>query len=319
MRARFRIVLPALGLALGLLSACSGGGGEAAGPPSPDYTGLTTQASISPANAATLTQAAVGGAQVGAVTLARSEPAVAGSAVPLAGVMKAVGRLAAEARLGVVANSTPINGSRDGVCGGTATLRGSYDETATSFSARGVLTADNYCSLAPDGTYVYLTGALSFTMAGISGSTYDMTLDTSYIVIRQGASTWIYKLNYRCSYINDVAGTETLTAIYQAPDGKVYQVLDYRVTAVEATHSLAISGRFYHPDHGWVDVSTPAGGLVFAYCPSPGGYRPSSGWVRVTGANDTYAELLPVDCATYQVCYDLNDGTGSHCVSKTYD
>lgn len=319
MRARSRIVLPALGLALAILTACGGGGGGGATtPPSPAYTGLNSQATITQANAPALTQAALGGAQAGAVTLARSDQGAPESTLPLAGVMKAMGQLAVRARLGVVANSTPISGSRAGACGGTATLQGSYDETPTSFSAVGVLVADNYCSPAPDGTSVFLTGAMNFHMAGTTQTTYDLTLDTSYIVIRQGASTWIYKLNYRCTYINDVAGTETLTAIYRAPDGKVYQVLDYQVTEVDATHALTISGQFFHPDHGWVNVTTAPGGLVSSFCQNLGTYRPSSGWVKVTGANGTFGEMVPVDCATYQVCYDLNDATGTHCVTESY-
>ena len=114
-----------------------------------------------------------------------------------------------------------------------------------------------------------------------------------------------------------MAGTETLTAIYRSPDGKVYQVLDYQVTAVQATHALTISGRFYHPDYGWVEVTTAPGGLISSDC--QGTYLPSSGWIRVTGANGTYGEMVPVDCTSYQVCYDLNDGTGSHCDLNYYN
>lgn len=198
-----------------------------------------------------------------------------------------------------------------------ASLNGSYNSTATTFSASGLVTADNYCSTAADGTPVYLSGALAFSMLGVDENNYDMTLQTSNVTVRAGAQTWTYRLNFSCRFTAGVQGSGQLSAIYLAPEGKIYQILDYRVTVNAISHALTVSGRFFHPDHGYVDVSTAPGGLVAALCPD-GVYRPSSGWIQVMGALGAYAKLVPVDCASFQICYNLQDATGEHCPLYAY-
>jgi len=67
---------------------------------------------------------------------------------------------------------------------------------------------------------------------------------------------------------------------------------------------MTISGKFYHPDYGYVTVTTPMA-LVYSNC--SGNYLPTGGSLQVTGANGVTATFTPQDCSTYQVC--INNGT----------
>jgi hypothetical protein len=66
-------------------------------------------------------------------------------------------------------------------------------------------------------------------------------------------------------------------------------------------HTVQVSGRFYHPDYGYVDVATP---VIITYADCGGVYHPISGTLRITGAGGHYGEFIGNGCVTYSLCLD---------------
>ena len=129
---------------------------------------------------------------------------------------------------------------------------------------------------------------------------------------------YAFALDYTCSILGGYAtGTVTLDCTYLT-GGRTYQVVGYQVTVNATAGTLWLQGRFYDPDYGHVDVTTPS--LVgFSYCGTPtNGYLPTSGQVRVTGVNAAGAiavgEFTPVDCSQYQLSYTdgANNASGTY-------
>jgi hypothetical protein len=62
------------------------------------------------------------------------------------------------------------------------------------------------------------------------------------------------------------------------------------------------SGRIYHPEQGYVDISTDAP-LVYAGCDNG---KPSSGTLVLQGSGGSTADVIYNSCTEYQVCVNGN-------------
>lgn len=89
---------------------------------------------------------------------------------------------------------------------------------------------------------------------------------------------------------------------------QVHWVRNYRITITEDIDcaDIEMSGTFYHPDYGYVTLSTSE---PLRLCGSDD--YPSSGILLVTGKNGTKARLTCHSSTTYQVETDTN-GDGSY-------
>ena len=93
--------------------------------------------------------------------------------------------------------------------------------------------------------------------------------------------------------------------------GKVYWVSDYVMTVSEGLDYIefAVSGRFYDPDYGYVELSTPTPFRIYS-----GQDWPSQGVMICTGNNNTKAHLMVMPSApppsptpsTFAVSADTN-------------
>lgn len=296
---------PLLACGFVLLVGCGGGGGGSA-PVSPSYTGPTTPALVTDTPAAqVLTRAALDGGDAASVMAASvvgsgsrhvlSLPAAAGVFSELAGKLGHLSRQAAGAT---------VTDTIYGACGGSATLAGTNNSSPGYVEASGTMTFRGFCAPAADGGSVVVDGTVRFSMSGAS-TAFLFVMTSPYLSVTVGGESCVYALDYRCTMSNlgDIVGAVTLTATFQTPDGKVYRIVDYTVNANITTHTVTISGRFYHPDHGYVDVTTP-GPITYEYCGNIGSYLPTTGSLRVTGEGGHYAEFHGVDCFTYEVCLD---------------
>jgi hypothetical protein len=82
--------------------------------------------------------------------------------------------------------------------------------------------------------------------------------------------------------------------------------INYTITVDEyAGHvEIEIAGTFYHPDFGYITLSTPEPFVLH-----DGDEWPESGTLIVTGANDSKAKLIAIDHLTCTVEVD-SDGDG---------
>ena len=99
----------------------------------------------------------------------------------------------------------------------------------------------------------------------------------------------------------------TFNAYGQDPNsGKVFWISNYSITIDDNMVSMEIvmSGRFYHPDHGYVTLST-----VDPFVLNNGDEWPNAGTLVVTGANNSKAKLTALSNLTCSVDVDV-DGDG---------
>lgn len=296
-------LITSLTLCTTLLAGCGGGGGGGTSS-SVTYTGVTTEAVVTDTNAEALTSAALDGydtAKSGSMLvmggdIAAQDPAGGLSLPGVARLLAGMKDMALAAGPSMAAGSSQ---TMSGTCGGSATSSGINSGTESNVNITGSITFTNYCEPTSEGNAV-IHGTISFTLVGTMDN-FVFTFSTSYLSIAVGGQSVAYSMNYTLTY-NGLTATATMTANYRGTDNKTYRIENYQVVLNEADQTVDISGKLYHPDYGYVTVSTPSP-LLYGNC--FGDYRPTSGALRVTGAGGHYAEFQPQGCLEYQICvYD---------------
>lgn len=307
-----------------LVSGCGDGGGSGASGLS--YTGSTSAATLTPTNSASLLGGAYTGGNsgiiIGDVTAGLTHYDYGASRRPrtlvLAEALIKFAHLAAVddtlARPETAATVTNIPGSSlNGNCGGTATVDGSYDDVGKTISISAIL--NNYCQ---DGTTLNgtvgasglavadaqnnikissITITLAKLSAGYGGDSF--TADGTMSIAPQAGSTYID---------NDIVLTIDMLFKDNATT-KVYKLENYRIAqsssiGTASYENITINGRYYDPDEGYVDLSTPTTIRIIN-----NDQWPSSGSLRGTG-NSSSATITAQSNTTYQLDVD-SDGNGS--------
>lgn len=307
-----------------LVSGCGAGGGN--GSSGLSYTGPTTAATLTPTNSASLLGGAYTGGNsgiiIGGVTAGLTNYDYGASRRPrtlvLAGALIKFAHLAAVddtlARPETAATVTNIPGSTlHGNCGGTATVDGSYDDVGKTISISAIL--NNYCqngttlngTVGASGLAVAdaqnnikissITITLAKLTAGYGGDSF--TADGTMSIAPQAGSTYID---------NDIVLTIDMLFKDNATT-KVYKLENFRIAQSSTIGTISyeditIDGRYYDPDEGYVDLSTPTTIRIIN-----NDQWPSSGSLRGTG-NNSSATITAQSNTTYQL--DVNsDGNGS--------
>ena len=107
----------------------------------------------------------------------------------------------------------------------------------------------------------------------------------------------------------------TLNAFGQDPgSGKVFWIRNYRVTIDEYSGYVQVemAGRFYHPDYGYVTLSTTEPFVLH-----DGDEWPASGTLVVEGANSAKAKISSIDNANCAVEADIDGDDSYEWVSET--
>lgn len=294
-----------------LLSGCGGGSGGGGGKsdapvdPSASYKGSTAQAQVTPANAEDLALGGFGGSIVnstvkvnrpageGVVTnnepsnLLRSLTAEIKSSLrrlDATGVAKQIRKTRREA--GPAKTTQRVQSFlSNGLNGGVASYTIDINDATGSFA--GTVTFQGY-----DNNQVPIDGSadikgtfdanfqaisritISFTKLTLTSATYRITL--------AGSLSWAYNLS---------AASDTLsinTVLTDLSNNKTYWFKNYEISTNYGSTSLTqtMSGRYYDPDHGFIDLSTPVP-LVAAY----GTSWPSQGIVRFSGQSGTWLQI----------------------------
>lgn len=295
-----------------ILAACSGGGGG--GEEGVVYTGATTQAAVTGSNGVALTTTAYQGGNSGgsfALVGVASEPVegVGGTVTRATSVSRVLTDAVRSARFASHASSQmavgvveSVSGSLDpGNCGGTASFSGTANDQTGEI--RATFTFSGWCN---DG----VTVAGRVTAEGQVDVVAEelIALEFSFVVLTVSDGTDTFRGSGSITVDFGASESMIIDMDFAAGDGTTYRVSDLQmaVTPSASGESLTITGRVYHPVHGYVDVTTPV-----AFDVQTGDAFPSAGELVATGANDSKARLTALSPTEFQIDVDA-DGDGTY-------
>lgn len=323
---RFRVYL-SLCCAL-LLAACGGGGGgggaDSSGgggnPPAPTgitYTGSTTPATLTSGNAGTMADSAYQGTTpgqtAGGAALNTTRPEHRGlvglaDALARAGIGAGDSTAQSSATSRAIANFTgTLQGTCNGLPQGTASgISGTYDNVTGAFTATVTLINFRAC----DGT---LNGSATVTgnIDIATGWLKDFILSFTTLTYTEASYNWT--LSGSIAYASPVfSGNRTTTINLTYLDNttsKVYKIENLVLVFTEngPADNVTINGRFYHPDHGYVDLTTTVP-ITLTYVSR----FPTQGTLVLTGQGNRKVRITFVFNGTYSYNLGLDangDGT----------
>lgn len=302
------------------LSACGGGGGGGdggggggGGTTGISYTGVTSQASVTISNGEEISTNAYqnGGTGQGLGTVLSSlsevEPAQQKNSPKTATLAKTLAGAVNKIQLStdVLAVSRAVQTESDsfpGECGGTAAYNISIDDVSGDFS--GSFTFSNYCDLGD-----VMNGGLS--MSGnidINSLTFGpITMTMTSLTITTGNDSFTMDGSMSMDIDNNPIIATMNMKLMDNTTQEVFWVENFTMTIVEmfSYEELSMAGRIYHPDYGYVDVTTPT---PFRYT----GFDeyPYPGVMVATGANGGTSTLTSLSNTSYQIDID-EDGDGN--------
>jgi hypothetical protein len=198
-----------------------------------------------------------------------------------------------EDSLAVQTEQKTVNGD----CGGSASYSVTMDDINGIFS--GSMTFTNYCTE-------------NATISGTAGFSGQFNLNTSELLNFAFSINMVSLTSGNQSYVIDgdisidVLGSlseVSLDMYMKDSSDEVFWVNNYILRIAEGLDyvDLEVSGRFYHPTHGYVDLSTIA--PVRTY----NSYEwPSSGILQIVGGGGTAAQMMVIDENYYKVVADTN-------------
>ncbi len=290
-----------------VLQGCGGGsGGASSGGSGITYSGVVTQATVDGSNADALARAGAAGA--GQSVASDNTPIVFRSPTDQKAKLRELslrlirllerddGALAARA----AARTQDYSSS---LCpgGGTAYLTAPdyADPNNYSFSFEFTNCTDDSVSGV---TYVYSgTVSASYTQ-GSGGFSFEIAFQNFTITIIDAYThTGTVNLTMACSG-TDTEGYSDATCTYHSDftgfDGRVYRIRNVTVSG-DGSGGYTITATVYHPDYGYVTVTTAA--PVTFNC--SGGF-PDSGTLVLSGSGGSTATVDFIDCNQYSVTYN---------------
>jgi hypothetical protein len=286
------------------LAACGGGGDDAAPADSISYSGVTTQAVINNTNAKALSIDAYEGGNSGAslggggMLAAQTGPsAVASPAPPLRALAQALRGALAKLPLETtpvvtVAAVVPVSPpeTMPGDCKGSATISMGFDEAANLYV--GSVSFDRYQDFDANGTCdeatgTTLSGQMTFTMS------VDPNESITTTITALKATTGTESFTTSGSMIMTQVDIDTFRVILNMvlrddATGKTHKIENYQIDIDDfGTYvSETLTGRFYNPDYGFVELTTL--NPLQVYNDSD---WPSSGALHYAGANGSSLTL----------------------------
>lgn len=273
------------------------------------YAGSTDSATLTQADSATLLGGAFQGGQTGnavgsAAGLANN---VVGPRPPRTLILsQALNKAILQANLSSLdspdnaAAINPVSAQATGNCGGQMSYTGTEDDASRQFYA--TFTFDKYCE---DATTI--TGTV--TASGQTDSTLgfsSLSLSFDALTVSSIGDSFTangYQLITPHSGFLDVS----MNMLLQDDASKlVYKIEKFALTIIDGAGyvDVSLSGRYYDPKYGFIDISTPT------YLRIAGSeYWPSSGSLNAVG-NISTASFTVLSNTTYQLDIDTNeDGT----------
>lgn len=302
-----------------LSAACGGGGGGGSGPAGISYTGSTSPAVLTATSSGGMLNNAYSGGNSGAVIggVTAGLNGSGGQIQPRSRILsqsllrfsdQVVNRMPAAHGASATVTTLPAD-SVAGTCGGSATVSGSYDDASGGLTLN--TTFSNYCeeSTTLNGAVTFSGHALQDAQNNINVSDLSITL-SNLTVSYPGDSftadgTLAIAPQQGFSFIDSNVILTMAMLLKDNTTQKVYKMESYQESVSDSStyYDISIAGRFYDPDEGYIDLSTPT-----AFRISVGDEWPSSGVFKAVGDHSS-ASLTALNNASYQLDVDTdNDG-----------
>lgn len=308
-------------LSLGLtLVACGGGGGDASSTyPSISYSGNTSEATVTVDNAdefpVTFLEGSASASEANPISIATDEN-TSQDAQHIAMLNIVTEQIKNNIMLSHTNNSSDniASGVTQTYYGTCPTNPGSYtdDYNATITGFTGTSTFDYFC--VGDSTFnLTMYGKVSYsatyntTTPGVF-DTFSFNFEYLKLTINTNTESFSEEFSGAIAVTYDGDGNlpsnvtnMTVSTTFKA-NGLTYKIVDLQI---DTASGLAINGTFYHPDHGYVDISTPAGNEFTLIYGDPDKY--CGGILEMVGtdgaANSTTIEFEADNfCSQYRVC-----------------
>lgn len=296
-----------------LIAGCGSSGGGLApseGGESLVYTGLSDPAQITASNAEALATSALAGGSfnAGGMTKSQAQSSSLGSKEALTfTISKSIKQAGhwTQSPASSAKVSAGSNGEGDGSC---AEGPGKFEYSLTyltNYSAKAVFTYSDYCSrgtrLNGKANIVLLYDSQTLMLSEFTISLDGLQIESNTISSAASGSIKIYK-------ILDSSYNETVNILQMdAASGKIFKTENLETVNTIGSNYFDMTvtgGIFYHPDYGYVRMSTSA---PIRYFDDAG--RPYSGSLEITGSLSSNALLSFYSLDSYRVQTD-EDGNG---------
>lgn len=189
-------------------------------------------------------------------------------------------------------------------CGGNVSV------TSSSGGDKGSMEFNNLCmndigDLLPDISMMTINGKFVWQA---TATTYS---STGHFTLSAGGETFTFDGETSCTGSAYSYDSCSYAGLYTGSDGQIYKLVDYDVSTPDGGTSWNIDARFYHPEHGHVDIST---NVALEFSCSNG--MPGAGEIRIDGAGGSYLIITYVDCNTWSGTY--HDGASSIGIGGTW-
>lgn len=308
------------GLTITLIS-CGGGGGSGSAYPSIQYTGVNTQATVTETNASDFPVAMLEG------STSSSDANPFGIAIETNNTKD----IQHTAMLNIVAEqiksdilSQQNNSDTNLVSAATQTSAGTCSpnpgsitvtDNSTTTNLSGSFTYNAYC-VGFFGTEIELHGKVSYSgsllLDGNDPIFQSMTITVEYLkyTVRTGTETQSEEfsgsmtLTFDGTISNGLASL-SVTTNFEA-GGLTYKIVNLNI---DTSSGLNISGDFYHPTHGYVEVTTTTNFNLVGTNPD----EYCGGTLRLEGAGGDVIDFTDTsgNCSTYMICVTPFGGSPS--------
>jgi hypothetical protein len=299
----------AAALALAVLAACGGGGGGGGGVESIAYTGITNQASITSGNAEELATEAYLGGEAGSQMGGMFGVVGSGSQAPAPRHL-AFAEMLVDTVQGLDVTAPAVGATESG---SMPCDTGNISYTMTINETTGAFTGSfryNSCTNGSQTMNGSVTWSGTMDMGGGSNPFTNMTMTFGAVTVTDGGTSVSFGGSMTMTMSGSTATMNMDMRIRENGSGTVIWVNDYSVAITPddpdfpTYEDITVSGRFYDPVHGFVDITTIAPLRVnFA------DEYPSQGQLRFDGLGGTYARLVVIDNTQCQVLADTDGNT----------
>ena len=285
------------------LLGCGGGGGGDSGV---TYTGLTTPAVITNTNAKILAEGAIGGSSTGTAFGVVSDGQEIQPNPTILNVARILSNIVTQLDISPSSSTLPgaivtDSGSDPCLDGGSISFNLSVDDVTDDFSG-----TFNFINCAEGGTTINGNTTVSGTINLNSSFIEVLNFTMNPVTVVSGAESYTMSGTVRTSVSGSSATIVMDVRLRNNNTQMVEWINNLTISAVDngSFLEMTITGRYYHPEHGYIDIVT---NLPFQI--NYADQWPYAGQMTITGASGSKARVTAVSNTQYRLEVDP-DGSG---------